>query len=187
MKFAHWMLPAVLALLASAGCNRATTPSAELPDLPEITTPAAIVRAAPSIDPAAPPEVVVNKFLEALKSADDQMVAFLLTTKACDEIHRRDMVIQPPGKPGARYQIGEVEYAPGKTGAYVNSSWTEDGSEPYEIVWIMRSEEGAWRVAGMAASLDPSQEPLVLNFEDPDDVLEKSQAADRQLRETERR
>lgn len=62
----------------------------------------------------------------------------------------------------------------------MSSVWTEtypDGAITYEIVWVLRRQAEGWRIAGMALELLPGQPPQFLNFEDPQDMMQKHEAA----------
>ncbi|MEO2023113.1 MAG: hypothetical protein ABGX05_14935 [Pirellulaceae bacterium] len=126
---------------------------------------------------------VVSEFLQALRQGDADAVTRLLTDKARVETEKHQLAVQPPGTAAAQYQVGKVEMVDG--GAYVNSTWLEpdvDGKQQrYEIVWVLRSQANGWRVAGMAARIDPKRELTYLNFEDPQDMLNKWEAVDTEL------
>jgi hypothetical protein len=68
-------------------------------------------------------------------------------------------------------------------GAYVSSTWTDVGEDgqPHsdQIVWLVRNEPEGWRIAGMVTKLFESK--LVLNFEDPQDMLRKQQMAEQEM------
>src|SRR5690606_19521916 len=85
---------------------------------------------------------------------------------------------QPPGTPDMTYQIGQTEYVTeAKDGAHVGSIWTEKfetgETHSFEVIWVMRLESQGWRIAGMAMPVGEGEEPLFLNFEDPEDLLRK--------------
>lgn len=131
----------------------------------------------------ATPEQVVTRFLQALCQGDADTVTELLTDKACVETKKYNLSVQPPGTEAAQYQVGKVELVKG--GAYVNSLWIEPGSDgneqQYEIVWVLRLQSNGWRVAGMAARIDRQRELTYLNFEDPQEMLNKWDAAETEL------
>ena len=49
---------------------------------------------------------------------------------------------------------------------------------PTNIVWVLRGEPEGWRVVGMVSQVYADQPPLILNFEDPDDMPYKKQLLD---------
>ena len=129
------------------------------------------------------PQQIVTQFLQALCQGDADAVTQLLTEKARVETKKHQLAVQPPGTAAAQYQVGKVELVEG--GAYVNSIWSEpatDGNrQRYEIVWVLRSQTDGWRVAGMAARIDPNRELTYLNFEDPQEMLSKWESVDTEL------
>ena len=124
------------------------------------------------------PESAVAKFLEAVRTGDDETAANMLTSRARKETTERKMEVAPPGSDTARFEVGEVEYVD-QDGARVSSTWTDQDhtGQPRsdQIVWMVRREEEGWRIAGMAASVFPGKPPLLLNFEDPDEMIRKQQ------------
>ena len=171
------------------GCTGSEAPApASDAGTPQTNTPAtaAAQPAAPARKPVevaveALPEQVVSTFLAALKAGDEATTAALLTTKAREETAKHEIAVAPQSAPGATYQV-----SPGKVlednpnGAHVSSVWTEtypDGSITYEIVWVLRRQDNGWRIAGMALELIPGQPPQFLNFEDPQDMMQKHDAA----------
>ena len=58
-------------------------------------------------------------------------------------------------------------------------TWTdldESGKpESRRSLWVVRHEDEGWRVVGVAATVFEGEPPLLLNFEDPEDVLKKQQ------------
>ncbi len=134
----------------------------------------------------AEPKESVAKFLEALRSGDDQLASSMLTSKAQEEMARTEAAIKPPGSSTAKFDVTEVELmGDAKDGAHVLSTWTDtnlDGSEEtYEIVWLLRKEAEGWAIAGMATKVFDDQEPLILNFEDPIDAQRKREAVDEEI------
>ena len=47
---------------------------------------------------------------------------------------------------------------------------------------MLRREQDAWRVAGVAAQVFPGEPPLLLNFEDPEDMFRKQQWVREEMR-----
>ncbi|MFP6575592.1 MAG: hypothetical protein VB912_10595, partial [Pirellulaceae bacterium] len=124
-----------------------------------------------------------TQFLQALCQGDADVVTQLLTEKARVETKKHQLAVQRPGTAAAQYQVGKVELVEG--GAYVNSIWSEPSADGdrhrYEIVWVLRSQTDGWRVAGMAARIDPNRELTYLNFEDPQEMLSKWESVDTEL------
>ena len=80
-----------------------------------------------------------------------------------------------PSSGTTSFEVGETEQVEG--GAHVASKWieqAEDGSRQVtEVLWVLRQEASGWRVAGMAMKVFDDLPAVVLNFEDPDDMIRK--------------
>ena len=113
----------------------------------------------------APPEQVVQTFLDAMKLGDIATKANLLTQKAREETARENFEINPQGAAGAHYEVRPAEYLPeNPNGAHVTSVWTEtypDSTIKYDVVWVLRRQAEGWRIAGMAIELVPGQPPIL--------------------------
>jgi hypothetical protein len=58
----------------------------------------------------------------------------------------------------------------------------EAGRENNEnIVWVVRLDPEGWRVVGMAMKVFDDLPPLLLNFEDPDDMIAKQEMVAQEL------
>lgn len=188
MKTSFWMLACVAVATLLNGCQQE---SGE-PESPAITgqngsliAPVVDLNSTPKQQPNvdATPQQIVTQFLQALCQGDADVVTQLLTEKARVETKKHQLAVQPPGTAAAQYQVGKVELVEG--GAYVNSIWSEPAADGdrhrYEIVWVLRSQTDGWRVAGMAARIDPNRELTYLNFEDPQEMLSKWESVDTEL------
>lgn len=200
-KLLHQLL--VVSILTSfIGCGSSQTPepsqqSAAQQNLnaPAVATSDSVSRDQGSVIPgadSASPSEIVREFLSSLRDGNKRVAEGLLTQRAREETRKRDLAVQPPGTPNAKYEIQGVKYvSEAKTGAHVQSLWMEpdaDGSSiTYEITWVLRKQSDGWRIAGMATQLVPDERPLFLNFEDPDDMLAKWENADQALNEQETR
>lgn len=131
----------------------------------------------------ATPEQVVEHFLTALQQGSDEQVTGLLTAKARAETAKHDLVVRSPGSPTAKFSVGALELVSG--GAYVNSQWSEtstDGfAQKFEIIWVLRKQANGWRIAGMATRVAENEQPTYLNFENPQEMIRKWNAADKRL------
>ncbi|HZZ29524.1 MAG TPA: hypothetical protein VFE46_16110 [Pirellulales bacterium] len=127
------------------------------------------------------PDRAVFDFLEAVRTGNDQQASTMLTPLARQKTTEMQMVVAPPGSPTAQFKVGQVEYVtPNKDGAHVWCNWTdqvdaEGHTRTDNIIWVLRREDEGWRIAGMVTKVFPDQPPLVLNFEDPEDMLRKQQ------------
>lgn len=192
---------ASVSLMAFAGCGSSNTAQTPAPAEQSVTAPPSAAanpgvpanmesqaQVAPKplpVVPALTPDVAVATFLQSVRTGDDRTASALLTVAARTEMENADMVVQPPGSPSAQFQIGEVRVMPDQSGAHVLSTWSDEtlaGDEKtYDITWILRKEGNDWRIAGMATRLFPDLDPLVLNFENPEEMRAKVQAADQEL------
>jgi len=126
------------------------------------------------------PDKAVATFLEAIRKGDDKESNRMLTPVARQKNQERGVIATPPGSATAKYQVGNVEFVTAeKDGAHVAASWTDvdiqGQSNTENFIWVLRKEEEGWRIAGMAVKVFDDQLPLILNFEDPDDVIRKQQ------------
>ncbi len=178
MKRFSWILATVSVLGFAVGCGgpKESTPPASQ----ESASPSTPASNTTSLKNKNPGEAVIA-FLEALRSGDDQVAESLLTTRAREETARQNLTVQPPGTPNATYTVGRVEYPKDGT-AYVECQWTErydDGTqETFDVVWIMHQENAGWHVSGMATQLGDSEEVVMLNFENPQEMLDKVRQAE---------
>jgi hypothetical protein len=190
----QWMASAgLLALAAMAGCGKSGGTSTE-------AVPAAIGTHQETIAPtdnkntsaAVPndPAGVVACFLEAIRKGNDDKANSLLSATAKQKTAERNCRIMPPASDTAKFQVGKVEYvgedgtvSPAMsekcTGARVAADWTdrtEDGTTQTDhALWVVRREPEGWRVCGLAALVFPGEPPLLLDFENPKEMMDKLQ------------
>jgi hypothetical protein len=130
------------------------------------------------------PAKVIAEFMDALKTGNTAKASDLLTPTARQKTEEAKLEVGLPASKSATFEVGEVEMIE-DDGAHVASTWTdrhEDGDERTDkIVWILRKETIGWRVAGMAMKIFDDAMPLILNFEDPADMLRKQQLAEQEL------
>ncbi len=131
------------------------------------------------------PDKAVFDFLEAVRTGDDAKAAEMLTELARTETAKYELVVAPPGSETASFQVGEVEYI-AEDVVHVTSRWTDVGEDgqPHtdDIIWMLRREPQGWRIAGMATKLFADDLPLLLNFEDPEDMMRKQRLAEEEIR-----
>lgn len=165
---ARFVLP--MALTLATGCGSSEKP---------VATPAATAN-----QPIPTPDKAVFQFLEAVRTGNDATAAGMLTKLAREKTAEMQLVVAPPGSATAKFTVGEVEMI-GDDGAHVASTWTDivDDGKPHTdtIVWILRREPDAWRIAGMGTKLFDDQPPLLLNFEDPEDMMKKQRLAEEEM------
>ncbi len=125
-------------------------------------------------------KTTVVEFLEAIKRGDDTAASSMLTTVARTKTEELGLTVAPPVNPSARYQVKDCELI-GDSGdlVHVGTVWSdvdEAGQESSEnIVWVVRLDPEGWRVVGMAMKVFDDMAPLLLNFEDPDDMIAKQE------------
>lgn len=133
------------------------------------------------------PETTVSVFLNAIKSGDQDTANAMLTSLAREKTAEQDMGLAPTESDTASFEIGDVEFPPEGQGklAHVVCHWTDigEGGEPTtdEILWALRREKEGWRIGGMATKVFDDQPPVVLDFEDPEDMQQKQMMVEREM------
>lgn len=164
----RWIALTLLAgfVLSASGCSKSND---------------AVVEAPKQVPP---PEAAVQEFLEAIRVGDHKKAESMMTDLAREKTAKADLMVAPPGSPTAKFEIAGVQVVENQV-AHVGSIWTdvgEDGKpQQNEFVWALRLEPAGWRVAGVAVELFPNQPPLLLDFEDPEDMMRKQQMAEAEM------
>ncbi len=132
---------------------------------------------------------VVHQFLEAVRLGETENASLLLTALALERTRELELSFSPPGSETARFTVGKVEMVDQER-AIVQSVWTDldvDGKPIDEpITWALRLVEGQWRISGMAAEIGSGQPPVVMDFENPQDLMRqepKTKSAEGSLRQ----
>jgi hypothetical protein len=164
-----WTLAlAAMTLCGAVGCGNSETPS-----------PAAGTSAAAAGAPADPVSRVVFEFLDAVRQGNTAAASQRLTPLALQRTSEMDLNFSPPGSATARFTVGSVRKVEADK-ALVESMWTDldaDGKPNQEsIVWALRLTDGQWRISGMAAELGPDQPPVIIDFENPESMVEREPA-----------
>ena len=126
------------------------------------------------------PAAAVFEFHEAVRTGNDEKAASMLTATARRKIAEMDppVVVAPPGSDTAKFEVGRVEYL-AEDGARVASTWSDRDEDSQrrtdELLWMVRREPEGWRIAGVAATVFEGEPPVLLNFEDPEEMLRKQQ------------
>ena len=167
------------------GGSNSTTAATQQPTAPTHTATTHTTQPVTATYDASTPHAAVTAFLEALKGGDKATTEALLTRKARAETTAHDLIVEPPGAPGATYSVNGVDPVEGDDkAAYVSCVWSEkENNSEFEVVWIVRQEETEWRIAGMATQLPGLDEPIILNFEDLSELeqaMREAEVADRQ-------
>ena len=128
------------------------------------------------------PAAATYAFLDAARRGDDEKTTAMLTPTARKEIAKLGLNVGPKCSDTAKIYIGEVKSVSDQL-AHVASRLTDVGakgtSKSYEQTWILRHVDEGWRVGGMATVVFEGEPPLLLNFEKPQEMLQK----DKMLRE----
>ncbi len=162
----HTSLAAVmLAALAVCGCG-SSTPAGSA-SAPEVKPPE-----------LADAKGVVQAFLEAFKAGNDGAAEKLLTKKAIEETKKFDLVINVPGDASASFKVLDAEAvgSEDEQGAHVLTQWTDgegDSQRTEECIIVLRPQGPDWRIAGLIYRPYADLPPVVLDFEDPKDMIEQ--------------
>ncbi|MEQ8786761.1 MAG: hypothetical protein RIC55_10705 [Pirellulaceae bacterium] len=193
MKSTIWTSILAMLLAAVIGCGGDNPPAGDGDDAGGGDDSAATTPTTPPTPKAAqlPPEdatpdVVVATFLDSLRSGDDATAEALLTERARIETERANLAVEPPGTPSARYAVGQVQYVTeNKDGAHVGSVWEDsydDGTTAtYNVTWVLRRQSQGWRIVGLATQPRPDKPEIFLNFENPQEMLDKVAKANAEL------
>ena len=133
-----------------------------------------------------PAKAAVVKFLDAMKRGDEAAASGMLTNVARAKTDEMGISVAPPVPDTATYTVRECEMV-SKTNdlAHVATTWAdvdETGAPTSEnIVWAVRLDPEGWRVVGMAMKIFEDMPPLLLNFEDPQDMIAKQEMVAEEL------
>lgn len=133
-----------------------------------------------------PAKASVVKFLDAMKRGDETGARGMLTTVARAKTEEMGISVAPPVPDTATYTVRECEIVSDTNDlAHVATTWTdtdETGAPTSEtIVWAVRLDPEGWRVVGMAMKIFEDMPPLLLNFEDPQDMIAKQEMVAEEL------
>ena len=123
-------------------------------------------------------KAAVTKFLDAIKRGDDEGARAMLTKVARAKTLEMGISVAPPVDNAATYSIRECELIPDTDDlVHVGTTWTDTDADGFttteNVVWAVRLDPEGWRVVGMATRIFDDLPPLLLNFEDPEDMLAK--------------
>ena len=137
---------------------------------------------------ASGPSAVVVQFYEALRKGNDVAIAGLLTDMAREETSKSGLGIQSQASESLSYEIRETDYVSDQMdGAHVRTMWLEPNPEGQmtttEVIWVLRKQSNGWKISGMATPVVEGELPLLFNFEEPEDMLQKKDFVERHLAE----
>jgi hypothetical protein len=122
------------------------------------------------------PEGAVCQFLEAIRVGDDQKTESMFVSTGRQKIRELKIPVTPRGSDTARFQLGPVERVSDQL-VRVGCRWTDLDSEgdprTDDMTWSVLNEAEGWRIAGLAATVFDGEPPLLLDFQDPQEVVEK--------------
>ncbi len=171
MQWKRWML--FLALLSVAGVGCGGTGGGEA-----APTDAKKSDAAASKPKLEPPAQAVAEFLDAVRVGNDAKAASMFTPAARAQVAQLGYQVAPKKSDTATFAVGAVEYVDGGR-AMVTATWTDLGRTD-EMNWVLRTGTEGWRIAGMAAVVFQGEPPLLLDFENLEEAMNKI----RMLRDT---
>jgi len=133
-----------------------------------------------------PAKATVTAFLEAIKRGDDEGARSMLTKVARAKTQEMGISVAPPVNSTATYSIRECEMVPeAEDLVHVATTWTDTDSDGFttteNVIWAVRLDPEGWRVAGMATRIFEDMPPLLLNFEDPEDMIAKQELVAKEL------
>ena len=181
MRRMHWLMISAVFAIAVSGCGKtvgtsgsSTAPGKEKEETTQKTTAS-----------ANGPAEATHEFLEALRTGNDEKASQMLSATAREKTASLSRNVTPPASDTAKFSVGEVDYV-NDDGARVSCTWTDidgDGEARTDnAIWVLRREEQGWRIVGVAAQVFPDEEPLLLNFEDPEDMFRKQQWVREEIR-----
>jgi RNA polymerase sigma-70 factor (ECF subfamily) len=133
-----------------------------------------------------PAKAAVVKFLDAMKRGDEAAASGMLTSVARAKTEEVGISVAPPVPDTATYTVRDCEMVSEANDlAHVATTWAdvdETGAPTSEnIVWAVRLDPEGWRVVGMAMKIFEDMPPLLLNFEDPQDMIAKQEMVAEEL------
>ncbi|MGO9113917.1 MAG: hypothetical protein ACLP9L_32205 [Thermoguttaceae bacterium] len=167
---------AAMGLLAF-GCNKSADPGTTQ------ATPAAASNVADTSLTNLPQQdakAVVASFLDAIRKGDNEATTKLLTNVARQKAEKTGRCVAPPANDNARIEVEDAEYpTPAHDIAHVKTRWIDldESGKPRtdKATWVCRLEPEGWRVAGFAAYVFEGEDPLLLSFEEPEDMAKKQE------------
>ncbi|NDC63372.1 MAG: hypothetical protein EBZ59_05155 [Planctomycetia bacterium] len=133
-----------------------------------------------------PAKAAVAAFLEAIRRGDDAAARGMLTKMARAKTQEMGISVAPPVDSKAAYAIRECEVVGDSDDlVHVATTWTDTDADGFtstdEVIWVVRLDPEGWRLVGMAMKVFPDLPPLLLNFEDPEDMLAKQELVAKEL------
>jgi hypothetical protein len=181
----HGMALSIALLSMVAGCSKPTGTGESTTAQGSGTAAATATDRGDGAAKSGGPAEAVTAFLEAVRTGNDDEAAKMLSSVARQKTAALNRNVTPPASDTAKFTVGKVDYV-GDDGARVACTWTDLDPEGQpktdEAIWVVRRESNGWRIAGVAAQVFPGEPPLLLNFEDPEDMFRKQQWVREEIR-----
>ncbi|MCA9236747.1 MAG: hypothetical protein KDA44_14830 [Planctomycetales bacterium] len=167
-----------IASLIATGCGKPAADSPTASSAGGSTTTASAAGttvAATGGDPTAAPVAAAQKFLNAVRRGQTDQAAAMLTPLALQMTTQSGFYFLPPASDTLQFSIVAADMVEADK-AVVETVWSDldaDGQRTEEtIAWALRLHEGQWRISGMAAEGDESEPLVVIDFENPQDLMD---------------
>jgi hypothetical protein len=160
-----------LILVAGSACSKGPAPTAE-PAAQASAEPAHVEPPPPGMpDKADSPDKTVVAFLKAAQTGNKPLLTALLSTTARAETAKNNINFELDSYQNSKFTVGKYEFVtPEKDGAHVACLWIDrdnDGTEyKHDVIWVLRKEEGGWRLVGMITRPFPDKGAVIFNYED---------------------
>lgn len=182
----HGIALSMTLVLIVAGCSKQPESGQSAATNPQSPATAAQTTESQTPDAKADgPAAAVAEFLEAIRTGNDEVASRMLSTVARKKTAALNRSVTPPASDTAKFTVGRVKQITADV-AHVACTWTDldPDRQPKtdEAIWVVRHEACGWRVAGVAAQVFPGEQPVLLNFEDPDDMLRQQQWVREEMR-----
>ncbi len=185
LKNQGWLTLVTLALMGIIGCGKSEGPAQQTAASADRNVQLTSSGNMPDMRATDTPEAACREFLEAVRTGNDEKAANMLSEVAREKAAALGCSVTPSASDTAKFTIARVKYV-AEDGAQVESIWTDVDNDNQEhsdnLIWVLRRESHGWRIAGLAATIFPGEPPLLLNFENPDEVLKKQQWAREEIR-----
>jgi hypothetical protein len=168
------VLPIAMMSMLAAGCGGSSNNSSQ-------GTPAAAVNGPTAQDRTAfEAKSVVTDFLNALRRGDDAKAKSLLTKLARQKVEEQGRSLGRGANDSVKIEVDDATFpTPEHDIAHVPTRWIDqdENGKPRvdKATWACRHEAEGWRVAGFAAYVFEGEDPLYMNFEDPEDMAKHQQ------------
>jgi hypothetical protein len=160
--------------LLAAGCGGSNNNSQGTPPTMSVNGPSTEDRTAFEA------KTVVNEFLNALRRGDDAKAKGLLTKLARQKVEAQGRTLGRGANDGVKIEADDATFpTPEHDIAHVPTRWIDQDATGKQrtdkATFICRHEEEGWRVAGYAAYVFEGEDPVLMNFEDPEDMAKHEQ------------